>query len=106
MLEIILIIVWWRKMGDLIRKKGYRRTLYFQLLVPICWFGGEFFGAMLYATAVSFLAKKESTAGLAMYGAALLCAALFTVILFLVANGFPQNTKVPPPLPPRARAGG
>ena len=101
MLEIVLIIALWQRMGTMMRSRGYVKTLGFQILVPICWMGTEF----IVGFAFGFIRRLKDEAAPSgfdwqPYVGALVGAALCTGLLFFIASQFrKEDTAAPPPLP-------
>lgn len=52
MLEIILLFKMCKRIGESARLKQ-RRAFNYQLLLILCWFAGEFIGAVLFLTLLS-----------------------------------------------------
>ncbi|MEW6129679.1 MAG: hypothetical protein AB1757_21745 [Acidobacteriota bacterium] len=78
MLEIILLIVLTRKIGEICESKGRKATGY-KILTVVLWFGGEIVGAIIGA----ILAGGE---GVMVYVMALIGAAIGASIAFLLAK--------------------
>src|ERR1700744_1899926 len=97
MLEIIFVITLWKKMGELMRSKGYDKPFWFQFFVPVCWLGGEFLGAFVYAIIRVIRGQQATGFDIFLYLAALVGAGLGAGVIFLIANCF--SPRVPPPLP-------
>lgn len=101
MLEIILIIVLWQRMGNMMRHRGYEKTLGFQILVPICWLGSEFVVGFAFGF-IRNIKGEAPVSGLDWqpYVGALAGAAISTALLFFIASQFRKDTTTaPPPLP-------
>ncbi len=94
MLEIIAIIALWKKMGDMMRSRGYARPIGFQLLVILCWFGGEVVGAV--AVAIAYGATGHADAGFMPYLGAIATAVVATGLVFLIASRFSRQAPFPP----------
>ncbi len=90
MLEIILLVVLARKIGDICESKGRKATGY-KILLVVLWIGGEFFGALIGA----LIAGGE---GIAVYVFALLGAAIGAGIAFLLAKN--ASSSISPDAPP------
>jgi hypothetical protein len=88
MLEILLLVYLCRKLGEMLRAKG-RSAGWFQFLLAVAWFAGEFMGAVL-------LAILAGMGGAALYLGALLGAAAGVTAVFIVAHSLaPANTGGP-----------
>jgi hypothetical protein len=99
MLEIIFVITLWKKMGALMRSKGYDKPFWFQLFVPVGWLGGEFSGAFVYAVIRAIRGQQDTGFNLFLYLAALVGAGLGAGGIFLIANCFSRRPRTPPPSP-------
>lgn len=97
MLEIILIIYLCKKMGDLLRKKGWK-PLFMQVLVVVGWISAEFFGAIAYFVYVAVTQGQAAAEaiGFAAYPWALLAGAFGQLCLFGFAWALPVNSPVGP----------
>ena len=89
MLEILLLIYLCRELGKILRAKG-RSAGWFQFLLVILWFGGEFFGAVA-AVIIGF------EDGPAIYLGALLGAAGGAVLGFVIAKSVAPALPQGPP---------
>jgi hypothetical protein len=90
MIEILFIYMLGKRMGDMLRRKGYEKPLKYQLLVPIWWFTGEFAGAFLYMFVRAIATgAKELTWNIAVYPVALIGALLAVTVLLLVVRKAP-----------------
>jgi hypothetical protein len=89
MLEVLLIIFLSKKIAGILRAKGRSPTWYVVALVAF-WIGGEFLGAF------TGMALMDGDSSAALYGCALVGAALGVVAAFVLANGAsslnPQQT--------------
>lgn len=84
MLEIILLFFLYRKMGSILRAKGYK-PLKFQILVPVVWIGGEFAGAVIF---MLFTPPEALEGNLTiLYLVAVLVAIFGVGALFIIAKG-------------------
>ena len=97
MIEIFFIYMLGKRMGDMLRRKGYAKPLKYQMLVPIWWFTGELVGAFLYmfVRAVATGAKELSW-NITVYPAALISALLAVTVLLLVVRKAPVIHPVEP----------
>lgn len=98
MLEIIFVITLWKKMGELMRSKGYDKPFWFLFFVPVCWLGGEFLGAFVYAVVRAIRGQQDTGFDIFLYLAALVGAGLGAGGIFLIANCFSRRAQSPPPL--------
>lgn len=97
MLEIVLLIFLCKKMGSLLRKKGWK-PLFMQILVVFLWFGAEVSGAFAYGVYVMVTQGMEAAEGIgwAAYLWALLAAVLGQLLLFGFAWLLPtQELPIP-----------
>ena len=87
MLEIILVVVLWKKMGEMMRGKGYDKPFWFQFFVPVCWLGGEFTGGFVF-----YAIRGQQVTGfdIPLYVVALAGAAIATIVMFFYAARQPQ----------------
>lgn len=95
MLEYLAVFYLARRIGDMVEHKGHKRRRY-ELLVGLCWFGGELAGVVvgLYLG----MASGWSDSGLfillvAAYGGAALGAA----IAYRIADGLAVASPLPSP---------
>jgi hypothetical protein len=86
-------------MGAMMRARGYLKPVWFQVSVVAAWLGGEFLAGVIYGI-VKAARGEPPTQGIdfAVYGLALLGAALCTTMVFLIARTFPNRAEPPPPL--------
>lgn len=92
MLEILVIVSLCKKMGELMRGRGYEKPFWFQFFVPLFWFGGEFVGALVCQIERSLRGEVEAKFDLKMYVVAILGAALATTLYFVIAKSFPSRS--------------
>ena len=85
MLEIIILFVMCKNMGQIVRRKG-RRPLGFQLLLIGMWFGGEIVGGLLGTIATAMIDGQYEGVGPLAYLAALVCAGLGAWLAFRIAR--------------------
>lgn len=97
MLEIFVVIGLCKKMGELMRGKGYEKPFWFQFFVPIFWLGGEFIGALVYSILRAVRGEPAGGFDLKLYLVAIVAAALATALYFVIAKSFP--TRAPEELP-------
>ena len=99
MLEIIALIMSCRRMGAMLRDKGWENPIWMQILVVIFWFGGMFAGGICWAVFVG-ITKGEAAIdkiGFEIYPCMYLTAILSVGMLFLIAKMMP--TRLAPGLP-------
>src|SRR3954465_15143254 len=89
MLEIFLLIFLTRKIGSICEQKGRTSSIGFKIMLVAFWFLGEIFGAV-------FGAIISRGAGVAVYGLALLGAAIGAGVTFIIVMNLPQGEYVPP----------
>jgi hypothetical protein len=87
-LEILFLVYLCRQLGRTLRDKG-RSAGWYQFLLVVLWFGGEFFGGIV--------ALVLGIDGLGIYLGALLGAAGGAVIGFVVAHSLPPVSPDGPP---------
>ena len=98
MLEILLLIFLCRRMGSLLRAKGWK-PLFMQILVVLSWFGAMFLGAMAYSLYIALTQGPEmvETAmenfSLPLYVWALVSAAMGVSCIFFVAWMLPDRLQ-------------
>ena len=105
MLEIVALWFLCTKMGEKLRKKGWKRPWPMQLLVVITWFGCMFLGSLAYAV-VRVLKDGERAAedlGFVVYPIAFLSAAAGVGLLFAITSILPSS--LPPQLPQKEPTG-
>jgi hypothetical protein len=93
MIETLVLIVIFKKMGEVLRSKGWTTTIWMQMLAVLVWIGFEVFGAFAYTVYV-ILTKGEDAVddiGFAVYIVALPCALAGIGILFLVTKFLPEK---------------
>jgi hypothetical protein len=85
MIELIVVFVLWNKVKDKLFAKGYEKTLKYQILVPIFWFGGEVAGIFWYGVILGAQGKEPTGFSLSMYLVALLgaCIGVALVLIFV-----------------------
>lgn len=96
MIEIFILIHFCRKLGALCRSRG-RKAGWFQFLLVIAWFGGEFFAA-LFATVICMITAGHTGPDTVMleapfvivYISALLGAGLGAWSVFLLVKLLPN----------------
>jgi hypothetical protein len=93
MLEILVIVSLCKKMGELMRSRGYEKPFWFQFFVPFFWFGGEFVGALVCQIERSLKGETEAKFDLKMYVVAILGAVLATTLYFVVAKSFSSRAS-------------
>lgn len=101
MLEIIVVAMLWKGMGEKMRKKGYAKPIWWQVLVPVCWLGGAFAGAFLFGFVRTLQDLPLRGVEVQTYLSAVVGAVLAVSILFLLITIMPRNAEMPPPLPDR-----
>lgn len=98
MLEIYFIFSLWKKMRTMMLDRGYEKTVWFQITVPICWIIGELVGAVGYYAMLEFRGIIRPTGfDPPLYLMAYSGAGICTGLTFLICRGFLKST--PPPLP-------
>ncbi len=88
MLEILIVVGLCKKMGEMMRGKGYEKPFWFQFFVPVVWLGGEFIGAFLYAIGRAMRGEPAEGFDIKLYLVAIAAAALSTTLLFAIAKSF------------------
>ncbi|MEZ6102851.1 MAG: hypothetical protein R3E01_28240 [Pirellulaceae bacterium] len=90
MLEIIFIWMLCKSMGKLLRRKG-RNPLFFQIMVVLAWFMGEFGGAIVAAVVIAIQnGGVEGEIGVAHYLSAIAAALAAVGVVFLIARLLPS----------------
>jgi hypothetical protein len=92
MLEILLLYFLCKKMGSLLRDKGWK-PLFMQIAVVLGWFGSMFVGAIAYSFYVAMTKGPEAVdnMGFEAYPWVLLSAALGVSCVFIVAWMLPDR---------------
>jgi hypothetical protein len=85
MLEIIILFVMCKNMGQLVRRNG-RRPFGFQLLLIGMWFGGELVGGLLGTIATTMIDGRYEGVGPLTYLCALVCAGIGAWLAFHIAR--------------------
>ena len=98
MLEILLLSFLCKKMGTVLRDKGWGTTFWMQLAVVAMWFAGMFVTGFVY-TLYLFITKGEAAAEhpnlLVLYPIAFLGAGAGVGLLFTIVSFFPSNDLPP-----------
>ncbi len=95
MLEILFLFFFARKIGEIVRLKGYE-ALGYQVMAIVLWFGGEFAGACLGFALFGF----DESAQCIAYIVALIGAAIGAGVAYLVVNNLePKIPDLPPSSP-------
>ena len=88
MIEIIVVIFLCRRLGRFMRAKG-RRPLALQILLVLCWFGGEILGGIVFVIFQAIRGEPVDDLNLMFYAVALLGAACGAGLTFLLASIIP-----------------
>jgi hypothetical protein len=88
MLEILVVINLCKKMGALMREKGFDKPFWFQFFVPIFWLGGECFGAFVYGIQREMNGGSSDGFDLKLYLVSIVAAALSAGLYFTIAKSF------------------
>jgi hypothetical protein len=99
MLEIMALYFLCKRMGEKLRAKGWKTTVWMQIAVVLAWFGGMLFGSVSYRIYLG-ITKGEAAAespGFIVYPIAILTGAAAVGTLFLIASAL--SNKLPPALP-------
>lgn len=89
MLEILVVVSLCKKMGELMRGKGYEKPFWFQFFVPVFWLGGEFIGAFLYLVLRALRGEQAVGFDIKLYLVAIVAAVLAATLYFVIAKSFP-----------------
>ena len=89
MIEIIVLITMWKKVGRMIDDRGHPHPRTYQWLLLVMWIGGQFGGSVCYTVAMT-AAGREPVSYLA-YLCGLLGAGIGLAILFVIIRGLPQR---------------
>ena len=95
MLEIIVVWNLCKKMGGMMRSKGYERPFWFQCFVPMFWLGGEIAGAIAYGIFRAVHGQDEVKVDAFCYLVAMAGAVLAATLLFVIARSFPEQDHPP-----------
>ena len=90
MLEILLLVFLWRKLGEKLRNKG-RTPIGYQIGMVLAWFGTEVVAGVIYGV-VSVIANegREPEIGIGVYATALIAAGISAGCFFLLAHILPD----------------
>jgi hypothetical protein len=88
-IEIIVIISLWKKVGRMVEAKGHPSVRTFQFMLPVAWFGGQIAGAFTYAFVVGMQGGQPE--GFVTYLCGLAGAAIGLAILFGIIRGLEQR---------------
>ena len=100
MIELLVILVLWGKMGERMKARGFAKPIWFQVLVPASWLGGAFFSAIVREVIRLSLGAEEPTGTFEAYLWAFGGAVLAMGLLFLITSFISRKPEVlPPPLP-------
>lgn len=102
MLEILLIIFLWKKMGATLRDKGWGTTVWMQLAVVVAWFGCMFAAGVAYGIYVTITQGQAATDHpnmmvlypLCFLAGALGVGVLFTIVSFLPSEELPRTWQI------------
>ncbi|AHF93929.1 hypothetical protein OPIT5_00675 [Opitutaceae bacterium TAV5] len=96
MLEIILLYFLCKRMGQMLRSKGWSRPIWMQILVVVTWLGCMFMGALIYGVYVVITQGEDALndIGLAAYLPALISAGIGVGIIFFIAKMLPAQTTL------------
>jgi hypothetical protein len=94
MIEILLLHFLCKKMGTVLRDKGWSTTFWLQLAVVIMWFGSMLVAGFVYTVFVA-ISQGEAAAAqpnlLVLYPVSFLGAGLGVGLLFTVVSFFPSH---------------
>lgn len=93
MLEIIALYFLCKRMGENLRDKGWRTTIWMQIAVVLTWFGCMLLGGVAYGIYV-FIKEGEAATqnpGPLVYLIAFLSAAAGVGVLFLITSLLPAK---------------
>jgi hypothetical protein len=103
MIEILVLSFLCKKMGTVLRDKGWGTTFWMQLAVVLTWFGGMVVAGFVY-TLYILMTKGEAAAAanpnlLVLYPIAFLSAGagvglLFTIVSFFPSHDLPQTWTI------------
>ena len=93
MLEIFVIISLCKKMGELMRGRGYEKPFWFQFFVPVFWFGGEFTGGLIYGVERALKGQPTDGVDLKVYLVALAGAVLASTLYFVIAKSISPRSS-------------
>jgi len=100
MLEILFVVALCKKMGSMMRGRGYEKPFWFQFCLVLCWLGGEVFGALVCGILRVLTEQPEVTGfDFVPYLSALVGAGVGAATMFLIAGCFSRQAAEPPPLP-------
>ena len=94
MLEILLVSFLCKKMGTILRNKGWGTTFWMQLAVVVAWFGSMLaagFGYGVYLVLTKGPAATEHPDMMVAYPLCFLAAAAGVGLLFTIVSFFPSH---------------
>ena len=98
MIEILALTFLCKKMGTVLRDKGWNTTFWMQLAVIIAWFGGMVVAGFVY-TLYILMTKGEAEAAnpnlFVLYPIAFLSAGAGVGLLFTIVSFFPSHDLPP-----------
>ena len=98
MIEILVLSFLCKKMGTVLRDKGWGTTFWMQLAVVVAWFGSMFLAGFVY-TLYILMTKGEAAAAhpdlLVLYPIAFLTAGAGVGLLFTIVSFFPSQDLPP-----------
>lgn len=106
MIEILILVHFCKKLGVLCRSRG-RKAGWFQFLLVIAWFGGEFVAALV-ATVICMIATGDPSVAApfaVVYPSALLGAGLGAWSTFLLVKMLPDLSEADATIEDRACSG-
>ncbi len=90
MLEILLIVALCKKIGRVVREKGYASATGYQALAVVLWIGGEVAGGFTGGIISAIVSPNNTEPDLcAAYGLALLGAVIGATIAYTIASNLP-----------------
>ena len=98
MLEILLLSFLCKKMGSLLRNKGWGTTFWLQLAVVVAWFGGMVFTGVAYGIYLVMTQGEGAVEHPNMFVAYPLCilgAGTAVGLLFTLVSFFPSHDLPP-----------
>jgi hypothetical protein len=93
MLELFLLYMICKKMGESLRAKK-RKPFLFQLMLVALWFGGEFTGAVV-VTVIHMMTSRDPAPMGMVYGVAILGGVLGAIAAFTIAHLTPARKPLP-----------
>lgn len=100
MLEIIAIVIFYKRMGALLRGKGWENPIWMQILVIVLWIGGMLLGGFAWSMYIAITKGVDAVDQISweIYPVMYISALLGVGMLFFIAKSMPS--RLLPGVPP------